>query len=125
LIENPSAYFFKISPWHISKIIELLKISDANIIYSQWLGYLTEEFSNESTVKLYQKLKNKYNWCYAHTGGHADLNTLQSFTEAIKPKNLIPIHTEYKDEFSKHFANVTVLADGDIYEVEINSQEKN
>ncbi len=113
----PSKYFIKVSPWYVSKILEMLKLNEANVLYSQWLGYLTEEFSDERTVALYQELKNKYTWRYAHTGGHADLNALKIFAGALNPKKLIPIHTEYKDEFLEHFANVIVLEDGEVHDV--------
>jgi ribonuclease J len=115
---NPSRYFLKISPWHIDKVLNEIESSDANIIYSQWLGYLKDEFSDLKTVELFRNLQEKYNWVYAHTSGHADLEALQKFASAINPKTLIPIHTEHKDEFENHFENVTVLADNEIYEVD-------
>ena len=108
---NPNNYFLKISPSFIDRSMKKLEMDNANIIYSQWLGYLKEEFSDIKTVKMYKTLEDKYNWVYAHTGGHADLEALKKFASAINPKKLIPIHTEYKEEFSEHFENVKVLED--------------
>jgi ribonuclease J len=117
LYTNPSKYLLKITPWAIEPILEKIDLRNANIIYSQWKGYLKEEFSNTKTVELFSNLQKKYNWTYAHTSGHADLESLKLFSSSLSPKKLIPIHTEYKDEFSKHFENVVVLDDNEVYEV--------
>ncbi|MEA2019238.1 MAG: MBL fold metallo-hydrolase [Campylobacterota bacterium] len=41
-----SKYLIKVSPWHIQKVLSYCDLSSANIIYSQWLGYLSDEFSD-------------------------------------------------------------------------------
>ena len=115
--ENPSNYMLKVSPWHISRFIGGLGVDNANIIYSQWLGYLEEEYSDAKTVKMFKQLKEDYNWVYAHTSGHADINALKKFASALKPKKLIPIHTEHKEEFSKHFDNVAIMMDNESYDI--------
>lgn len=115
--ENPSNYLLKVSPWHISRFIGGLEIDNANIIYSQWLGYLEEEYSDAKTVKMFKQLKEDYNWVYAHTSGHADIDALKKFASALKPKKLIPIHTEYKEEFSEHFENVAIMMDNESYDI--------
>ncbi|RLA72159.1 MAG: MBL fold metallo-hydrolase [Epsilonproteobacteria bacterium] len=117
---SASKYFLKISPSFIDKSIQRLNLNNANIIYSQWLGYLEEEFSDIKTVNLYKKLQDKYNWVYAHTSGHADLRSLKKFASSIHPKILIPIHTEYKKEFENHFHNVTVLVDNKDFSINEN-----
>ena len=114
---NPQKYFLKISPWHIEAVLEYCKFYEANIIYSQWLGYLDKKYSDKKTVSLYEKLKQKYNWIYAHTSGHADLKALQKFTKNLNPKRLIPMHTEYKAEFQKYFDNVVTLNDNEIFDI--------
>ncbi len=115
--ETPSLFYIKTSPWHIEKIIKHLDASNANIIYSQWLGYLEPEFGDGATIDMLNSLKQKYNWIYAHTSGHADLESLQYFSKSLKPKTLIPIHTQYKQEFEKHFDNVLVLEDGEYFNI--------
>ncbi|MDQ7060829.1 MAG: MBL fold metallo-hydrolase RNA specificity domain-containing protein [Sulfurimonas sp.] len=57
------------------------------------------------------------NWIYAHTSGHADLPALQKFASSLKPKKLIPIHTEFKDKFAEHFENVMILEDGESFDI--------
>jgi ribonuclease J len=114
---NPSDYLLKITPWVIEPLLEKTNQQNANIIYSQWLGYMSEEFSDIKTVQLFKNLQNKYNWQYAHTSGHADLDALKTFAKKLNPKKLVPIHTEHKEEFAKHFENVLILADNEAYEV--------
>lgn len=117
LQQNPSKYLLKITPWVIESLLEKTNLKYANIIYAQWLGYLKEEFSDCKTVSLFENLQTKYNWCYAHTSGHADLKSLQTFANSLTPKKLIPIHTEYKREFLEHFDNVVILEDNEVYDV--------
>lgn len=52
------------------------------------------------------------NFVYAHTSGHAPVEDLQRLAAALKPKTLVPIHTEYAGEFSKSFEHVVTLKDG-------------
>lgn len=115
---NPSNYLLKVSSWHIDRFIEGLDVDNANVIYSQWLGYLKEEYSNVKTVKMFKNLQENYHWIYAHTSGHADLDALKKFASALSPKKLIPIHTEHKEEFSKYFDNVVIMMDNESYDID-------
>jgi ribonuclease J len=114
---NPQNYFLKISPWHIEKVLNYIEIDNSNIIYSQWKGYLKEEFSDIDTVKLFENLQKNNNWVYAHTSGHADLKALKIFASSLNPNKLIPIHTEYKKDFAKHFDNVMILEDNESFDI--------
>ena len=115
--DNPQNYFLKISPWHIDKVLNYIAVDSSNIIYSQWLGYLKEDFSDNDTVELFKNLQNNNNWVYAHTSGHADLKSLKIFASSLSPKKLIPIHTEYKKDFSEHFDNVMILDDNESFDI--------
>ena len=44
-----------------------------------------------------------------HTSGHADVESLQQIVEHIKPKTIIPIHTEYSESFSSLFPKANVM----------------
>ena len=116
--QNPSKYFIKISPFFIKRLLEKLELDKANIIYSQWLGYLDEKYSSEKNVKLLNKLKDDYNWIYAHISGHADIDTLKTFTKELNPKKIVPIHTEYKQKFEEYFENVMILEDDEVFDLE-------
>ncbi|RLA07782.1 MAG: hypothetical protein DRQ51_04920 [Gammaproteobacteria bacterium] len=110
---NPQNYFLKVSAWRVQNVINHFDLKTANIIYNQWIGHLEHKYSEDDAVSMYKNLKDNYNWIYAHTSGHADLATLKKFATAINPKTLIPVHTEHKNEYNKHFENVKVLDDGD------------
>jgi ribonuclease J len=65
-------------------------IEGGNLIYSMWEGYLqktdTIKFINYLTARKFTKYK-------IHTSGHADTDSLKQMVDAIKPKNIVPIHT--------------------------------
>ena len=83
------------------------KVQGAKIIYSMWEGYLKDEFIGfikHHGIDLEQ----------VHTSGHAVLEDLKKFSEALNPNMLIPIHTFEPKEYSKHFKNVKMLKDGEV-----------
>jgi mRNA degradation ribonuclease J1/J2 len=43
------------------------------------------------------------------------LSDLQKFAAALKPKMLVPIHTEDAEGFKSNFENVTILMDGEAF----------
>ena len=48
-----------------------------------------------------------------HTSGHAFVSDLQKFVKAIKPKHIIPIHTENSDKYKELFnCDIIQLKDG-------------
>ncbi|OGX26173.1 MAG: hypothetical protein A2Y03_06520 [Omnitrophica WOR_2 bacterium GWF2_38_59] len=83
-------------------------IKEAVIIYSMWQGYLTHEFEEYCRKK---EIEIKQ----VHTSGHATIEALKAFSDAINPKTLIPIHTFNKNEYLSLFKNVTVLNDGESF----------
>ena len=87
-----------------------------NVIYSQWLGYLDgshPDYCGSDRISAYRD-DPEVNFVYAHTSGHAPLKDLQKLAAALKPKMLVPIHTEHGEDFSKIFANVFTLNDGEV-----------
>jgi mRNA degradation ribonuclease J1/J2 len=56
---------------------------------------------------------------YKHTSGHADVKTLGTLFDTVKPKcGIIPIHTEAPEQFKVLFAghNIIPLQDGQIFD---------
>lgn len=85
-------------------------IQGAKIIYSMWDGYLTEEFKtfcDEQGLLLEP----------VHTSGHAELEDLKKFANALNPKKLIPIHTFERGKYPELFDNVQILEDGEALEL--------
>ena len=100
-------------------IAEYAKVNDSKVYFSMWNGYLDHNNPafNES---LFNFLK-PYEIEYMHTSGHADLKTLKTVFETVKPKGgIIPIHTEAPEKFEELFkeqTNIIPLHDGDVFDV--------
>jgi len=103
IADNPDKFVIK---YNLKLAQYLVKnvIKDYDFIYSMWHGYM--ERSN---------MWNRYkkHLTEIHTSGHAAVADLQKFVKRIKPKNLVPIHTECKNEYVNIFKgqNVIVLDD--------------
>jgi ribonuclease J len=118
LRETPEAflYFGKMSGF---RFIDKFKNAAApvNVIYSQWLGYLDGshlEYFGSDKISRYRS-DPEINFIYAHSSGHAPLKDLQKLAAALKPKMLIPIHTEDAKGFRSKFENVMTLMDGETF----------
>ena len=112
---NPHDYLFLGKMSHF-KIIDLYKAAKpVNVIYSQWLGYLSYSSKDYYGAKAIAAYRNdpQINFVHAHTSGHATVEDLQTFAKALKPKMLVPIHTEHANAFSQRFENVMPLQDGE------------
>lgn len=107
-------YFGKMSSFHL---IDEFK-NDAgpvNVIYSQWLGYLDgkhADYYGSDQIAAYRN-DPAVNFVYAHTSGHAPVEDLKKLATALKPRMLVPIHTEHAERFQDHFDNVTLIRDNE------------
>jgi ribonuclease J len=61
---------------------------------------------------------------HIHTSGHADLDGLKRMVNAVKPKNLVPIHTFEGEKYKEFFPEtlfpgmkVKIVNDGEMVEV--------
>jgi ribonuclease J len=115
---NPSAflYFGRMSSF---RKINAFKGGEGkvNVIYSQWQGYLDRNQSNyigSDRIAAY-RTDPAVNFVYVHTSGHAPVEDLQRLAAAMKPKTLVPIHTEYATEFSNSFEHVMTMKDGETF----------
>jgi ribonuclease J len=117
LSENPSRYLIKNS--YVEQIFKEIKCKQMTLFYSMWKGYLEEEF-NPKGYERFQKMQESLNidFRYVHSGGHAALDDLKRFADAIKPEILLPIHTEHAESFSEYFENVHLLRDGQVFELQ-------
>jgi len=115
-ISNQSENIVMIVRPSMQKDLERINgIEGGNLIYSMWEGYLKKS----DTMKFVDYLKNKKFVVHKiHTSGHADTKTLKKMVEAIKPKNIVPIHTfegdKYKDIFKEQ---IVTLNDGKIRKI--------
>jgi len=115
-ISNQSENIVMIVRPSMQKDLDYIKgIENGNFIYSMWEGYLKKP----SIMKFVKYLNNrKFTVHKIHTSGHADTRTLKKMVEAIKPKNIVPIHTfegdKYKDIFNEP---ILELKDEEIVEI--------
>lgn len=100
----------------ISVVEKIPQIRGATLIYSQWEGYLKKNTPDAKKFWEFAK-RNDLNIEHIHTGGHATVEKLQAFARAVKPKLLIPIHTNEPERYSSLFSNVKLLNDGDVLEI--------
>lgn len=92
-------------------------IRGSKIVYSQWKGYLDKDSSDSRKFKAFVS-KYELDLEHVHTSGHATVDKLKRFAEALNPRTLIPIHTFKKDKYPKLFKNVKTLSDGEEFTID-------
>ena len=87
---------------YLSKLNELISFEDGVLFYGMWKGYLEKtqtkgfvDFMEEKGVKTH----------ILHTSGHADSVTIDKLIKDVKPKRIIPVHTENAEWFDKYKEN--------------------
>jgi len=101
----PGKYVMIVRPSMKSDLERIPGIDGGNIVYSLWEGYLKKDYSR--SFKDYFKKRN-FTLHIIHTSGHADIPTLKEFVAAIKPKQIIPIHTFAGAQY-KYIFNFPIL----------------
>lgn len=94
-----------------------VKKEETKVYYSMWKGYIdnTKSAFNKDVYSFFES----YDFEYKHTSGHADIETLREVFDALRPKAIIPIHTEYPERFIELFPthNFILLKDSEVYEL--------
>jgi len=109
---QPDKYIMIVRPSMQTDLERITGIDGGNLLYSMWEGYMKKG----NTKKFLQYLENrKFTIHSIHTSGHADIDTLKKMVEAIKPKNIVPIHTFNAGDYSIIFnCPIILLKDGEI-----------
>lgn len=103
--ERRKEIVFLIRPSMKADIDRIAKMENGNFIYSMWSGYLEQP----KTKAFIDHLNSKgFSFHQIHTSGHADIETLKDMVTAMKPKNLVPIHTFDGDDYKDIFKDVNV-----------------
>jgi len=120
----------KIKAWDIGKekalvvmrdsMIPLVKkipdVKGATLIYSQWDGYIRDKKKASVFWDFIQA--NDLRLGHIHTSGHATVRILKQLASALKPKRIIPIHTERPEKFQEYFGkSVMAVEDGQLIEI--------
>jgi ribonuclease J len=101
-----------VRPRLLRDILKPLKVRDVDFIWSVWLGYRNKnkelvKWLNDNQIPLY----------FAHTSGHADVESLQKIVKSVSPKAIIPVHTEAPEKFEEVFKGYKILQGADSYDV--------
>jgi ribonuclease J len=76
-------------------------LSDTELIYSMWDGYLpgVKPFWEKHEIPIVK----------VHSSGHAYIEELKSFVKAVKPRYVIPNHTFYPEKYLDIFKGQVML----------------
>lgn len=87
------------------------EFQDAKLIYSMWEGYLQDirSFWDEHGIPILK----------VHGSGHAYIDELKRFVDAVKPKTIIPNHTFHPDRYKDIFINCDIMELNDGQTVEL------
>jgi len=95
---------------------EYYKSNETKIYYSMWNGYIDE--SKKAYNPNFANFIESFKYEYKHTSGHADVKTLATLFDTVKPKyGIIPIHTEAPEKFRELFIghNIILVQDGFVF----------
>ncbi len=99
ILKTPEKFIIRYN-WALADWLIENSVTDYDFIYSMWHGYLTRQHTWD---------KHKDHLIEIHTSGHADVSDLQEFVKRINPYQIIPIHTECKNDFEKVFVVSTLV----------------
>lgn len=92
-------------------------IRGSKLIYSQWEGYLKKDSVDAGKFKDFI-CEHEIDLEYVHTSGHATIDKLQKFAEALAPDTTTPIHTQFPEKYRECFrGNIRIVKDGETIEV--------
>lgn len=84
---------------YLEKLSEQVSFNDGILFYSMWSGYKQKcdvaaflDFMRSKGVTVVD----------LHTSGHADANTIDALVAGVKPKYIIPVHTENAGWFDRY-----------------------
>lgn len=91
-------------------------VKGATLIYSQWDGYIRDK--KKASVFWDFVRANDLKLEHIHTSGHATVGILKQLAGALKPKRIVPIHTEIPERFKEYFGkSVMAVNDGQLIEI--------
>jgi len=101
-------------PGMMQELEEAQCLEGAQLIYSMWTGYLDED-RQKSFRDWLRRLSIPMTVC--HTSGHASPKDLRRLAQALKPRTVVPVHSEVPERYLELYDNVTLSADGEWWPV--------
>lgn len=96
-------------------LLSRLPAINRKVYLSQWNGYLDPE-NKAFNFALAKSVGTKY--AYFHTSGHCNMQSLEILIKQLRPKAIIPIHTDNPQAFANLFCDkwsVVLLKDGESF----------
>ncbi len=84
------------------------------VVYSLWAGYLKDPYVADFMKWLEAQGVKEH---MVHTSGHASAKTLKRVVDTLKPKKVIPVHTERPEAYQRIAANVVIARDGQVLDL--------
>ncbi len=84
---------------YLSKLNELVSFENGVLFYGMWKGYLEKPQTKEFIEFMESKGVKTH---ILHTSGHADSITIDELIKDVKPKRIIPVHTENAEWFDRY-----------------------
>jgi ribonuclease J len=113
-LKDKGGVFVVRSTPRFNHMVEKLPSDDKQVYLSMWNGYLKEGPAfNSSLAEAVGK-----DYLYMHTSGHCDMDSIRKLIALVKPKAIIPIHTDRPNDFAELFCNeipVIRLNDGETF----------
>lgn len=98
---------------YLEKLNELVSFEDGVLFYGMWKGYMDQPEMKEFITFMQNKGVTLH---ILHTSGHADETTIDKLISSVKPKVIIPVHTENADWFELYSEQCKIV-NQNIYEL--------
>jgi ribonuclease J len=107
IIQSPHRYVLGFRDSMLGDVQRWAVFSKSTLLYAMWSGYLVKDGWQKviSTI-------GAGNIKQVHVSGHANLATLDQIVQALKPKRIIPVHTQRPDLFEHIWPRVELLPEG-------------
>ncbi len=115
ITKNPTKYMVVLNFYYFNMLVDLKPN------YGTYVHSLSEPFNEEMEIS-YERMNNWLNlfnikFVQAHCSGHISGVDLYELIEAVKPKEVYPIHTEHPEMFEKLSMNTHIVSEGKTYKL--------
>lgn len=90
----------------------LARTTRSTVVWSQWSGYLKKSGPVQGFCK-----EKGIDPVLIHSGGHAHPEDLANLVGYLRPRAVVPIHTEAATQFAGLMPNVQIVSDGIVVEI--------
>lgn len=103
------------------EVIREFSSEEMQLIYSMWKGYIEGKKVDADILHMTKFFSHRKD---LHTSGHAYVESIAKLINTVKPKKVIPMHTEFakgfqeKEEFASCTAEIVLLKDMETYVLE-------